>query len=222
MKTNNLIIMNRINNTNQQWDERYKDTEFAYGKDPNQFFKEWLPEFEPGSILMPADGEGRNGVFAARLGWNVTSFDLSVEGQLKALQLARENGVTLEYIVGDLEQINFERETFDAIGLVYAHFSADKKTLFHKKLNESLRPGGTIILEAFSKSHLHFNKLDPKVGGPKDIDMLYSKAEITADFENYEVLILEEEEILLNEGKYHIGKGSVIRFVGKKTAGCQV
>ncbi len=202
----------------QKWDERYKDPEFAYGKDPNLFFKEWLPKFEPGSILMPADGEGRNGVFAAQLGWKVTSFDLSIEGQTKAMQLAQEHGVTLEYLVEDLEQIQFERETFDAIGLVYAHFPALKKSLFHQKLNDYLRPGGIIIFEAFSKSHVHFNRLNPEVGGPKDIDMLFSQAEILADFENYEVLLLEEAEVLLREGKYHIGKGSVIRFVGRKAA----
>jgi SAM-dependent methyltransferase len=203
---------------NQKWDERYKDPEFAYGKDPNLFFKEWLSKVEPGSILMPADGEGRNGIFAAQLGWKVTSFDLSVEGQSKALQLAKENRVALEYIVGDLEQLHFERETFDAIGLVYAHFSAEMKSIFHKKLNDYLKPGGIIILEAFSKRHLHFIDLNPEVGGPKDINMLYATAEIIADFENYEVLLLAEEEILLQEGKYHIGKGSVIRFVGRKVA----
>jgi len=201
---------------NQKWDEKYQDHEFVYGKEPNLFFKEWLQKFEPGSILMPADGEGRNGVFAAQIGWKVTSFDLSIQGQSKALQLAKENGVTLEYIVGDLEQLHFEREEFDAIGLVYAHFSTEDKSLFHRKLNEYLRPGGVIILEAFSKNHLHFNELNPRVGGPKDIDMLYSKSEIIADFENYEVFMLEEEEILLDEGKYHIGKGSVIRFIGRK------
>lgn len=200
----------------QQWDERYKDPEFAYGKEPNLFFKEWLPQFEPGSILMPADGEGRNGVFAAKLGWKVTSFDLSIEGQSKALQLAKEHGVTLEYIVGDFERLSFEREMFDAIGLVYAHFPADKKPAFHQKLDDYLRPGGIIIFEAFSKNHLPFKLLNPKVGGPKDIDVLYSTAEIMADFDNYEVLLLAEEEVVLQEGKYHVGKGAVIRFVGRK------
>lgn len=202
----------------QKWDERYKEQEFAYGKDPNVFFKEWLPKFAPGSILMPADGEGRNGVFAARTGWKVTSFDLSIEGQSKALQLARENDIELEYIVADLDHLQFESGSFDAIGLVYAHFSAEKKSVFHRKLNDYLRPGGIVILEAFSKNHLHFIELDPKVGGPRDIDMLYSIEEITADFANYEMLMLAEEEILLNEGKYHIGKGAVIRFVGRKLA----
>lgn len=201
---------------NQKWDERYKDQEFAYGKDANIFFKEWLLQFEPGSILMPADGEGRNGVFAARLGWKVTSFDLSIEGQSKALLLAKENDVTLEYIVGDLEHLGFEKETFDAIGLVYAHFSAEMKSVFHKKLNSYLKTGGIIIFEAFSKRQLHFKKLNPKVGGPEDVNMLYSKEEIMTDFDNYEVLMLEEKEIVLNEGKYHIGKGSVVRFVGRK------
>jgi SAM-dependent methyltransferase len=202
----------------QKWDERYKEQDFAYGKDPNVFFKEWLPKFAPGSILMPADGEGRNGVFAARSGWKVTSFDLSIEGQSKALQLARENNVELEYIVADLDHLRFERGSFDAIGLVYAHFSAEKKSIFHRKLNDYLRPGGIVLFEAFSKKHLHFIELDPKVGGPRDIDMLYSIEEIKADFANYEMLMLAEEEIFLNEGKYHIGKGAVIRFAGRKLA----
>jgi SAM-dependent methyltransferase len=201
---------------NQKWDERYKENEFAYGKEPNNFFKEWISKLEPGKILMPADGEGRNGVFAAKLGWKVTSFDLSMEGKSKALQLAKENNVVIEYIVGDLEQLEFEQNIFDAIGLVYAHFSAEKKSIFHRKLNGYLKPGGVIIFEAFSKRQIEYKKLNSQVGGPDDINMLYSKEEILADFENYEVLMLEEEEILLNEGKYHIGKGSVIRFVGRK------
>jgi SAM-dependent methyltransferase len=204
------------NDYKNMWDERYKENQFVYGKEPNLFFKEWLQKFEPGYLLMPADGEGRNGVFAAQLGWEVTSFDLSEEGKSKALELAKEKNVTIDYIVGDLEQLHFEAASFDGIGLVYAHFSAEKKTILHKKLDNYLKPGGIIIFEAFSKAHLLYNELDPKVGGPKDIDMLFSIAEITADFENYHILLLEEKEITLKEGKYHIGKGSVIRFVGRK------
>ena len=198
------------------WNERYMDNDFVYGKEPNLFFKEWLKKFEPGSILMPADGEGRNGVYAAQLGWNVTSSDLSEEGKSKTLELAKEKQVTLDYIVGDLEELEFDKESFDAIGLIYAHFATEKKSLLHKKLNDYLKPGGLIIFEAFSKLHLLYNGLDPKVGGPKNIDMLFSTAEIAADFENYDVLLLEEKEINLEEGKYHIGRGSVVRFVGRK------
>ena len=91
-----------------------------------------------------------------------------------------------------------------------------KKSILHKKLNDYLKPGGIIIFEAFSKSHLLYNNQHPKVGGPKNIEMLFSTTEIASDFENYEILLLEEKEIILEEGKYHIGKGSVIRFVGRK------
>jgi SAM-dependent methyltransferase len=199
-----------------KWDERYKEPQYAYGKEPNVFFKEWLATLAPGSILMPADGEGRNGVYAARTGWAVTSFDQSREGRSKALQLAKENSVTIEYIVGDLDGLKFDNECFDAIGLVYAHFEAEKKSTFHKKLDSYLKQGGIVILEAFSKRHIDFNTLDPNVGGPKDEDMLYSTSEILSDFKNYDVILLEEEEIVLSEGQYHNGKGSVVRFVGRK------
>lgn len=199
-----------------RWDDRYKAEEYAYGKGPNLFFKEWLEKFKPGSILMPADGEGRNGVFAAALGWEVISFDLSVEGQSKALQLATAQDVAISYIVGDLDELTFQPASFDAIGLIYAHFAADQKSLFHQKLDEYLKPGGVIILEAFCKDHLKLKALDPRVGGPDELDMLLSKEEIIADFENYDLLMLGEEETLLNEGMYHIGTGAVVRFVGIK------
>jgi len=200
------------------WDDRYKQPVYAYGKEPNLFFGEWLEKLKPGKILMPADGEGRNGVFAAKLRWKVTSFDLSEEAKAKALQLAKENNVVVDYVVGDLEQLKFEENSFDVIGLVYAHFGANKKSSIHQKLSSYLKPGGLIIFEAFSKSHLQLNAVNPKVGGPKDIDMLFSTTEIAADFKNYETLQLEEKEIVLDEGKYHIGKGSVIRFVGRKSS----
>jgi SAM-dependent methyltransferase len=198
------------------WDKRYKEEGHAYGEAPNLFFEEWLQKFEPGSILMPADGEGRNGVFAAKLGWKVTSFDLSETGKLKALELAKKNQVSIDYFVGDLGQLSFKKESFDAIGLIYAHFSAEKKSAVHRELTTYLKPGGVIIFEAFSKHHLQLNSINPKVGGPKDIDMLFSVEEIRADFENYEISILEEVETLLDEGSYHIGKGAVVRFVGRK------
>jgi SAM-dependent methyltransferase len=202
--------------SSRRWDERYKNSEFAYGRTPNLFFKEWLTKLEPGSILMPADGEGRNGVYAAHLGWRVTSFDLSAEGKSKALQLAKENSVALQYHVGDFEHLAFEPQAFDAIGLIYAHFPADKKRQFHRKLDAYLKPGGFIIFEAFGKQHIHYNTPGSKVGGPKDTGSLFSTEEIRQDFENYDILLLTEKVIELNEGQYHIGRGSVVRFAGRK------
>lgn len=200
----------------KMWDNRYKDEQYAYGKEPNLFFKEWLQKFKPGTILMPADGEGRNGVFAAKSGWDVTSFDLSIEGRAKALQLAKENKVILDYQVGDLNELNFEAGYFDAIGLIYAHFAANKKSAIHKQLSTYLKPGGVIIFEAFSKKQHEVKKNDPNAGGPADIDMLFSEAELLADFEGYKILMLKEEAAITDEGIYHNGKSEVLRFVGQK------
>ena len=132
------------------------------------------------------------------------------------MELAKERGVTLEYLVGDLEQLHFENESFDVIGLIYAHFSAEKKSAYHRRLSQYLKPGGVIILEAFSKSHLRLRELNPRVGGPQDLAMLFSTTEIAADFDGYDIILLEEREMVLEEGKYHEGKGSVIRFIGIK------
>lgn len=198
------------------WDERYSDTEFAYGKEPNAFFKEWIDPLEPGKILMPADGEGRNGVYAGTLGWKVTSFDLSREGKAKALRLAKEWGVSMDYLVGDFSDLQFDKESFDAIGLIYAHFPASKKSEFHKRLSSYLKPGGTVIFEAYSKKNLELRKKNPRIGGPTDLDMLFSSDEIMKDFIDYETIHLTEEKAVLEEGKYHQGVGSVIRFVGRK------
>lgn len=199
-----------------RWDDRYREEEFAYGEEPNEYLKEQLAKLEPGSILFPAEGEGRNAVFAAKLGWTVSAFDISAEGLKKAEKLAAKNSVTIDYQVGELQTLGYRDEQFDAIALIYAHFPADLKSDIHCQLDRYLRPGGVIIFEAFSKKHLEYLAKDPKMGGPKDIGSLFSIDEIKGDFPNYEVVELSETEIDLNEGLYHVGRGSVIRFVGRK------
>jgi len=199
-----------------RWNERYSQEAFAYGEAPNHYLQEQLTKLPVGSILFPAEGEGRNAVFAATIGWNVSAFDISEEGKNKAIKLAKKNEVTIDYQVGGLEKLNFETEQFDAIALIYAHFPANIKSAYHKKLDRFLKKKGTIIFESFSKKHLDYVTANENVGGPKDIESLFSIDEIKADFPNYTILELAEQEIQLNEGLYHNGTGSVIRFVGQK------
>jgi SAM-dependent methyltransferase len=200
----------------ERWNDRYSKETFAYGEAPNNYFKEQIEKLKPGTILFPAEGEGRNAVFAARLGWKVSAFDISIEGKTKALRLAERNNVTIDYQVGLLEALNYKSGEFDALALIYAHFPAAIKSAYHKALDAYVRKGGFIIFEAFSKKHLDYLAKNEKVGGPKEIDMLFSVDEIKSDFANYEIIELEEKEIELNEGEFHNGKGSVIRFVGRK------
>lgn len=198
------------------WDSKYRDEAYAYGVQPNGYLKEQLLKLKVGAILFPAEGEGRNAVFAARLGWKVSAFDISLEGKNKAERLAEVNNVTIDYQVGELWNLKYVVEQFDAIALIYAHFPAAIKSKYHQQLNQYLRKGGIVILEAFSKSHLAYRQKNEKVGGPRDIESLFSIAELSADFLNYEVIEMSEKEIELSEGLYHNGVGSVIRFVGRK------
>ncbi|UOG33420.1 class I SAM-dependent methyltransferase [Leptospira noguchii] len=199
-----------------RWNERYSKEEFAFGEQPNEYLKEQLEKLEVGKILFPAEGEGRNAVFAAKLGWNVSAFDISVEGKKKAFRLAEANQVKVDYQVGELQTLDYHSEQFDAIALIYAHFPADIKSFYHRTLNQYLRKDGFIIFEAFSKKHIDYVLKNEKIGGPREIDMLFSIEEIKSDFMNYKILELEEVEIELKEGLFHNGKGSVIRFVGQK------
>jgi 2-polyprenyl-3-methyl-5-hydroxy-6-metoxy-1,4-benzoquinol methylase len=199
-----------------RWNERYRKEEYAFGTEPNEYLKEQLSKLPPGKILFAAEGEGRNAVFAAGLGWTVSAFDISAEGKKKALRLAEAHHVTLDYQVGELPSLKFEPDQFDAIALIYAHFPAEIKSTYHRRLDKFLRPGGTIIFEAFSKKHLAYKQKNPHVGGPSDLESLFSEEELLSDFRGYEIVELKEEEIELEEGAYHQGKGSVMRFVGRK------
>ncbi|AVV50005.1 class I SAM-dependent methyltransferase [Leptospira santarosai] len=199
-----------------KWNERYSKPEFAFGEQPNDYLKEQLEKLSPGSILFPAEGEGRNAVFAAKLGWAASAFDISVEGKKKALRLAEINKVTIDYQVGELHSLNYKENQFDAIALIYAHFPADIKSFYHKTLDKFLRRNGIVLFEAFGKKHIDYVLKDERIGGPRDIASLFSMDELKEDFANYEIIELAEKEIELSEGLYHNGKGSVIRFVGRK------
>jgi SAM-dependent methyltransferase len=200
----------------KQWNDRYKNEEYAYGIEPNDFLKKQLAKLPLGKILFAAEGEGRNAVFAARLGWDVSAFDISSEGRNKAIRLAGNNNVNIDYKTGELPALNFKENEFDAIALIYAHFPAEIKSAYHKLLDSYLRKGGVVIFEAFSKKHLEYRQKNEKVGGPADLASLFSIEELQSDFKDYEIIELVETEVELSEGLYHNGTGSVIRFVGRK------
>lgn len=193
------------------WDKRYSVQEYVYGKKPNDFFKEQINKLPVGNILFPAEGEGRNAVYAAKLGWNVTAFDYSLAAKKKAEKLASENNVEISYLVTQYESLNFQQNVFNSIVLIFAHTPKTNRTFIHNKMIEYLKPGGTIILQGFSKA-----QIDKNSGGPKNLEMLFSKEEIENDFKSLSKLEIEEKDIYLKEGPFHEGMASVINLVGVK------
>ncbi len=199
------------------WNSRYAALDYAYGKAPNVFFKNTLDQLNTtGRFLFPAEGEGRNAVHAAKKGCSVEAFDISEAGQAKALALANEHSVTINYSVGALENLPYEANTFDAIVLIYAHFPPHLIANYHQTFVKLLKPNGLIIFEAFSKNHLAMREKNPAVGGPDKLEMLFSTDSIQTDFDGFDIIHLEEVEIELNEGLFHNGVGKVIQFIGRK------
>lgn len=195
----------------EQWNERYAAAEYIYGIHPNVWFAEKLSQIKPGNLLLPAEGEGRNAVFAAKQGWDVAAFDQSEEGKLKALKLASENGVTIQYIIDDLESYIPGTAQFDTIALVFVHMPAALRQKVHGKLLEYLKPGGYLILEAFTKRQLQNTS-----GGPRTASLLYDPADISADFNALNLIEFEETTTALDEGPLHKGEACVVRLFAQK------
>lgn len=201
----------------EMWEKRYADLEYAYGTKPNAFFKKIMDE-QPsqGKLLLPAEGEGRNAVYAAKKGWEVYAFDISEEGKKKAESLTEKENVQIHYEIGEFFDLPLTKEKFEAAALIYAHFPSSILSSYHQKVAELIQPNGIVMLEGFSKSHLAFRQENSNVGGPSVLEMLFSKEQIQADFADFDVIQLTEEEVYLTEGIYHQGRGMVIRFVGRK------
>jgi len=193
------------------WDERYATTEYVYGTEPNEYFRSKLSSHPSGTILLPGEGEGRNAAFAASAGWNVTAFDTSEKGRKKALRIAKEKGVKIDYKIASYDRFNPGDKLYDAIGLFFTHTSPEPRNKFHLKLLRWLKPGGIIIMKAF-----HKNQITRDTGGPGNIDLLYSKEILTDDFNDLEIKELKDVVITLNEGPFHQGEAHVIRLYGKK------
>jgi SAM-dependent methyltransferase len=191
------------------WDDRFAEEGFAYGEKPNVFLRRELERLDPGALLLPAEGEGRNAVWSAVRGWRVHAFDTSTVGRDKALAMARRRRVEMAYQLRSVtDPLDDLAGRFDAVGLVFMHLPSAHRRDAHRSVLRCLRPGGTLILEAFSKE-----QLERGTGGPRDRDLLYDVDELREDFSALEIRSLERCDVDLTEGRYHRGEASVIRLI---------
>ncbi len=196
------------------WDQRFAEPGFKYGTEPNAFVQQQAAQLAPGSrLLLPGDGEGRNGVWLAQQGHQVTSVDLSAVGLKKAAELAAVRGVTLITELVDLAHWAPEPGGYDAVLLIFTHLPPSIRRDAHRRLAQGLKPGGRLILEAFHPAQMQHTS-----GGPRDVAMLYTPDQLTDDFAG---LLLPElawhGEVTLSEGPGHQGLAVVSRWMGRKT-----
>ena len=193
------------------WDERYAAHETVYGKEMNVFLRSVLSKLPPGRLLLPCEGEGRNAVAAARLGWEVDAFDGSAVAVEKTLRAAEEAGVreAVQCVQADALDYPVRAGHYDVVALVYAHLPPADRADFHRRMASGLKPGGTLVLEGFGSGQLAFSS-----GGPRDLAMLFTEAMLRADFAGLQVEQCTAEEVVLDEGPFHKGRAQVLRFVG--------
>ncbi len=194
-----------------KWDERYGINECAYGKEPNLFLKENFKNIPKGNVLCVADGEGRNGVWLAKNGYNVTSMDFSPKAIDKINRLAQENNVLIKAICADLLNYDFGKNRYDGIVSIFAHFRVDDMNKLHHKYFDALKPNGVFFIEVFAKEQLPF-----KTGGPKDISLLYDTKDIQNSFPTGKIELLKKDVVYLHEGDMHDGKAVVVRAIVRK------
>ncbi|MBN1599001.1 MAG: class I SAM-dependent methyltransferase [Bacteroidales bacterium] len=195
----------------EHWNERYSVNGLVYGDIPNEYFTEFIRKVTPGTLLLPAEGEGRNAVFAAQQGFKVYAVDFSEVAREKALRKAKNKNVKILYENADIRYWNTDIK-FNYIAIIYMHLLPDFRSKVHKKMVDILSPGGQIILEVFSKNQIKY-----KTGGPQNPDMLYNKQVLHDDFKNLDIKEILEKEINLDEGEFHKGKASIIQMKAEKT-----
>lgn len=194
------------------WNERYAEDGLAYGEQANEFLITQVSLLPPkANVLVIGDGEGRNGVWLAGQGFQVTSVDYSHVAIDKINAFAKERQVSVKAVFADLTTWDWPEETFDVVVSIYVHFPPDHRAQMHSNMIKALKPGGKIIMEAFHKEQLEYSS-----GGPPVEEMLFSEAMLKEDFNEAKILELYETITYLEEGKYHVGDGAVVRLIAEK------
>lgn len=195
------------------WDERYGEDGYAYGEQPNDFLKScvsYLPV--GGKVLCLAEGHGRNAVFLAEQGFQVTAMDQSAVGLEKAKKFAHSRGVDIETIQADLSEFSLGSHQWDAIVSISAHTPTAVRSHIHAQVPEALVPGGVFVLEAYCPNHLTL----PGVGGPapENEDFFMPLFKLETELEGLEFKVAQEIIRHMEEGKYHHGLSGVVQILG--------
>lgn len=200
----------------QFWDARFRENPIAFGAEPNRYLAAQLPRLRPEMrALCLADGQGRNGVWLAEQGLQVTGVDISAVGLRRAVELAEARGVGARYTteVADLVDWSWPEAAFDVIVSIYFHLGPKARPVVHAQIVRALKPGGLVILEGYSTAHAALRERHGTRGGPPDPRLLFDPVALSGDFAALQTLEMNETEIELAEGERHVGRSAVLRGV---------
>lgn len=190
------------------WNDRFAASDYAYGKEPNDFLKENTHYITGKQVLCLAEGEGRNAVYLAKLGYEVTLVDFSSAALCKAKALAAEHQVKITTVHSDLLNYPIAENSWDAIIMIFAHLPPATRKQVHAQCVTGLSQRGVLIVEGYTPLQLNNN-----TGGPKDESFLYTQPLFITDFSALSFIIFRQVEREINEGIYHFGKSNTLQLV---------
>ena len=197
----------------QRWEQRFAVPDYAFGKEPNYFLASCKPLLpRSGRALAVADGEGRNGVWLAEQGLDVVSLDFSPSAQRKARALAKERGVTVNFLQGDVHTFDYPATAFDVVAEIFTQFSTPaERAMKWAGMRKALKPSGLLIIQGYTPKQLQYG-----TGGPKEIENLYTRVMLEEAFRDFHDMTIVEEELELHEGTSHGGMSAVINLTARK------
>jgi len=196
------------------WDTRYSEPGFVYGTEPNEFLVMATKNIPKGRVLCLAEGEGRNAVYLAGLGYDVTGVDSSPIGMKKAAELAKSRNVSITTVVADLAEFTIVPNHWDGIVSIFCHVPPELRARVHRAAVAGLRPGGAFVLEAYTPRQLELG-----TGGPQSLELMMTLDVLREELRGLELIVALETERVVNEGHFHRGPGAVVQLVGIKAGG---
>lgn len=167
------------------WDDRYRDAELVWSGEPNTFVARYLTDFPPGEAVDLGAGEGRNSVWLAKQGWNVTAVDFSAVGLEKARRMAFDAQVALATVVDDVETYHPPMDV-DLVLLSYLQIPDDHQWRLLQRVKHWLGPGGVILVVAHDKANIESGH-----GGPQDPGVCYNVEQAVSALEGLRIDVAE-------------------------------
>jgi SAM-dependent methyltransferase len=199
----------------KRWNERFQNDFYWFGTEPSAFLPEQRHRLPAsGTALCIADGEGRNSVWLAEQGLEVTAFDFSPLAVAKAKKLAADRKVNVDYRQGDINAWDWDERQYDVVAAIFFQFVAPaERARIFAGLNRALKPGGILLLQGYNTDQLKYG-----TGGPKQIEYLYTERLLRESFPALEFLHLASHEKEVSEGKGHQGMSALLDLVARRPA----
>ena len=194
-----------------KWDNRYQSEDYVFGTEPNTFLAEQYSAIPKGKVLCLADGEGRNSVFLAKLGYEVTAVDMSLVGINKAKLLADQNGVHISFVHANLQDFDIGEGCWHGIVSIFCHLPVPLREKLHTAVVQGLNMGGVFLLESYTPEQLKHG-----TGGPPDADLLMTSETLREELRGLDFEYLVELERDVREGAGHVGLSSVVQLCARK------